>query len=87
MLGPEGEIVAALLAVCFFTMACLSSLLGDSARRFDSDRLPTQGDLRGVEGGYLLHLKWSKTRQELGGGGGVKVGKSVANLKISDQVI
>ena len=67
-MGPEGEIVAALLAVCFFTMARLSSLLGDSARRFDSDRLPTQGDLRSVEGGYLLNLKWSKTRQQLGGG-------------------
>ena len=66
-LGRAGEVFAALLAVCFFTMARLSSLVPQVASRFDSSRLPTLGDLRAVQNGYHINLKWSKTAQSLQG--------------------
>ena len=64
-LGHAGQVFAALMAVCFFSMARLSSLVPEAARRFDDTRLPTWGDLRSVGNGFHLNLRWSKTRQSL----------------------
>ena len=59
----EGEVVSALLAVCFFTMARLSSLVPESAAAFDPTRQPILADLQPEREGFRINLKWSKTRQ------------------------
>ena len=61
--GEEGRVVGALLAICFFTMARLSSLVPVSSGAFDGTRLPVCSDARREREGYLINLKWSKTRQ------------------------
>ena len=66
-LGHKGEVFAALLTVCFYTMARLSSLVPQVLSRFDPTRMPTLGDLRIAGGGYHINLKWSKTVQSLQG--------------------
>ena len=58
----------ALLIFAFFSFARLSSLLPVTAGPFDASRYPTLCDLRLVEGGARLRLKFSKTRQEANGG-------------------
>ena len=62
-LGARGRVFAALLAVTFYSMARLSSLLPRSLSTFDHTRQPTLADVR-VEGSSLvLWLKWAKNCQ------------------------
>ena len=59
----KARVISALMAVCYFSMARLSSLLPESAAAFDPTRQPTLADLQPQETGFRLNLKWSKSRQ------------------------
>ena len=64
VLGEQGQVFAALMAIAFYSMARISSLLPQGAAFFDGSRLPTLRDLVEVPGqGYKLHIKWAKNRQ------------------------
>ena len=59
-LGPTGRVLAAFFSTLFFSMARASSLIPRSSVVFDRTRLPVLGDLRMVEGHFLLNIKWGK---------------------------
>ena len=62
--GPAGLAFAALLSVCYFAMARLSSLVPPTAGRYDFTRWPSFADLRVVGGITHLNIKWGKCQQE-----------------------
>ena len=62
-LGARGRIFAALLAVAFYSMARLSSLLPHSLGNFDPTRQPTLADLRTEGDSFVLRLTWAKNCQ------------------------
>ena len=67
-LGARGEVFAALLTICFASMARISSLLPARVADFDQTRLPVLGDLVETQGHTLqLRLKWAKNLQEADG--------------------
>ena len=63
-LGARGRVFAALLAVTFYTMARLSSLVPVSLHTFDRTRLPTLADVREDGSSRSFHLKWAKNCQQ-----------------------
>ena len=63
-LGEQGQVFSALLALCFYSMARLSSLLPADHDNFDPSRLPTLNDVTGdTGGGFRLRIKWAKNLQ------------------------
>ena len=65
-LGPQGTVLAALMAFLYATMARLSSLVAGSAARFDSSRLPTLADVENRGDTLYLRIKWAKAHQATG---------------------
>ena len=68
-LGLRGVVFSTLLAVLFYSMVCISTLVPDTRQRFDGTRLLTFGDVRFQgDGTALLQVKWAKNAQHAGQG-------------------
>ena len=73
-LGPEGTVLAALMAFLFASMARLSSLVAGTAADYDRSRLPTLADVQLTDGVLSLRLKWAKAHQAADDGYWVPLG-------------
>ena len=63
-LGGRGLVFAALLATDFFSLARLSSLVAENRRRLDRSRIPLLSDLKFMETGAEIFIKWGKSHQD-----------------------
>ena len=63
-LGGRGLVFAALLATDFFSLARLSSLVAENRRRLDRSRIPLLSDLKFMETGAEIYIKWGKSHQD-----------------------
>ena len=61
--GDMGLVFAALLAVTFFAMARLSSMVPPRGQGFDGTRYPTLEDVQFAKKRVLLRIKWAKAHQ------------------------
>ena len=63
-LGERGVIFSALMAVMFYSMTRISSLVPGARQGFDSTRLPTIADVELLhDGTAVLRVKWAKNAQ------------------------